>query len=275
MGSSHATITRCSLVSNKLSRNNSNNKCRNNFCLRANGKNRVYKYDYQSVVNAKPLSTMRYEDDINTEQNMKSIGRTAVAQWTKRLTRNGQTRVRIWKGANILLLQEAITIRQTGLLSRTRKGCVSGDGRRKQLTELLIAGARQPQRTQTLQVAAYGLEGKRARRRSAAWRSFRTGQARSLSGRRPSAVHSYATHTLSASHSSCPSVLSAIITCALLQNKATRMYCTQVLYFSQENFLQTTKMYCTRTFHKRIFSDMCILHVLIDIGTCLFNLSFQ
>ena len=26
---------------------------------------------------------------------MKSIGRSAVAQWTKRLTRNGQTRVRI------------------------------------------------------------------------------------------------------------------------------------------------------------------------------------
>ena len=38
---------------------------------------------------------MRYQDDINTEHNMKSIGRAAVAQWTKRLTRNGQTRVRI------------------------------------------------------------------------------------------------------------------------------------------------------------------------------------
>ena len=47
------------------------------------------------VVNAKALSIMRYQDDINTEHNMKSIGRTAVAQWTKRLTRNGQTRVRI------------------------------------------------------------------------------------------------------------------------------------------------------------------------------------
>ena len=34
---------------------------------------------------------MRYQDDINTEHNMKSIGRAAVAQWTKRLTRNGQT----------------------------------------------------------------------------------------------------------------------------------------------------------------------------------------
>ena len=48
-----------------------------------------------SVVNAKALSIMRYQDDINTEHNMKSIGRAAVAQWTKRLTRNGQTRVRI------------------------------------------------------------------------------------------------------------------------------------------------------------------------------------
>ena len=36
-------------------------------------------------------------DEINTEHNMKSIGRAAVAQWTKRLTRNGQTRVRIRK----------------------------------------------------------------------------------------------------------------------------------------------------------------------------------
>ena len=36
---------------------------------------------------------MRYQDDINTEHNM-----------TKRLTRKGQTRVRNWKGANILLL---------------------------------------------------------------------------------------------------------------------------------------------------------------------------
>ena len=32
------------------------------------------------------------DDDINTEHNMKSIGSAAVAQWTKRLTRNGQTR---------------------------------------------------------------------------------------------------------------------------------------------------------------------------------------
>ena len=49
----------------------------------------------QIVVNAKALSIMRCQDDINTEQNMKSIGRAAVAQWTKRLTRKGQTRVRI------------------------------------------------------------------------------------------------------------------------------------------------------------------------------------
>ena len=38
---------------------------------------------------------MSYQDDINTEHNMKLIGRAAVAQWTKRLTRNGQARVRI------------------------------------------------------------------------------------------------------------------------------------------------------------------------------------
>ena len=52
-------------------------------------------YCYASVVNAKALSIMRCQEDINTEHNIKSIGRAAVAQWTKRLTRNGQTRVRI------------------------------------------------------------------------------------------------------------------------------------------------------------------------------------
>ena len=57
------------------------------------------------VMNAKALSVMRYQDDINTEHNMKSVCRAAVAQWTKRLTRNGYTRVRNWKGANILLSQ--------------------------------------------------------------------------------------------------------------------------------------------------------------------------
>ena len=46
-------------------------------------------------MNADAPSIMRYQDDINTEHNMKSVGRAAVAQWTKRLTRNGQTRVRI------------------------------------------------------------------------------------------------------------------------------------------------------------------------------------
>ena len=49
------------------------------------------------VVNAKALSIMRCQDDINNGHNMKSIGRAAVAQWTKRLTRNWQTRVRIRK----------------------------------------------------------------------------------------------------------------------------------------------------------------------------------
>ena len=49
----------------------------------------------REVVNAKALSIMRSQDDINTEHNMKSICRVAVAHWTKRLTRNGQTRVQI------------------------------------------------------------------------------------------------------------------------------------------------------------------------------------
>ena len=48
-------------------------------------------------MNAKALSIMRYQDDINTEHNMKSICRAAVAQWTKRLTPNEYTRVRIRK----------------------------------------------------------------------------------------------------------------------------------------------------------------------------------
>jgi hypothetical protein len=54
-------------------------------------------------MNAKALSVMSYQDDINTEHNMKSVCRAAVAQWTRRLTRNGHTRVQNWKGANILL----------------------------------------------------------------------------------------------------------------------------------------------------------------------------
>ena len=36
------------------------------------------------------LSIMRYQNDINTEHNMKTVGRAAVTQWKKRLTRNGQ-----------------------------------------------------------------------------------------------------------------------------------------------------------------------------------------
>ena len=42
---------------------------------------------------------MRYQNDINTHHNIKSIGRAAVAQLTERLARKGQTRVRNWKGA--------------------------------------------------------------------------------------------------------------------------------------------------------------------------------
>ena len=56
-------------------------------------------------MNATALSVVRYQDDINTEHNLKSVCRAAVAMWTKLLTRNGQTRVQNWKGANILLLQ--------------------------------------------------------------------------------------------------------------------------------------------------------------------------
>ena len=41
------------------------------------------------VMNAKALSIMLSEDDINTEQNIKSIWSAAVAQWT-RLTRTGK-----------------------------------------------------------------------------------------------------------------------------------------------------------------------------------------
>ena len=55
-------------------------------------------------MNAKALSRMRYQDDINTEHNIKSKGRAAVTHWAKRLTRNGQTRVRIRK-THILIIQ--------------------------------------------------------------------------------------------------------------------------------------------------------------------------
>ena len=48
-------------------------------------------------MNAKALSIMRCQDDINTEHNMKSICRAAVAQWSTRLTRTGQMRVRSGK----------------------------------------------------------------------------------------------------------------------------------------------------------------------------------
>ena len=49
----------------------------------------IYSSLFYYVMNAKALSIMRYQDDINTEHNMKSICRTTVAQWTTRLTRNG------------------------------------------------------------------------------------------------------------------------------------------------------------------------------------------
>ena len=57
-----------------------------------------------TIINAKTLSIICYQDDINTDHNMKSIC-AAVAQLTKRLTCNGYTWVQKWKGANILLLE--------------------------------------------------------------------------------------------------------------------------------------------------------------------------
>ena len=53
----------------------------------------------------KALFIMLYQDDKNTEHNIKSISRAAVAKWKTRLARNGYTRVQNWKNANILLLQ--------------------------------------------------------------------------------------------------------------------------------------------------------------------------
>ena len=38
-------------------------------------------FELTNVMNAKALSLMRYQNDINTEHNMKSIFREAVAQW--------------------------------------------------------------------------------------------------------------------------------------------------------------------------------------------------
>ena len=64
------------------------------------------KFCFNSVMNGKVLSVMHYQDDINTEHNMKSVCRAAVAQWTKRLTHNGQTRVQNRKGANIFFTFE-------------------------------------------------------------------------------------------------------------------------------------------------------------------------
>ena len=61
---------------------------------------RVNSTVYTTVVSA--ICAIMDEINTRTEHNMKSICRPAVAQWTERLTRKGQTRVRNWKGANIL-----------------------------------------------------------------------------------------------------------------------------------------------------------------------------
>ena len=55
-------------------------------------------------MNAKALSIVRYQNDIYTEHNMKTVCRAAVAQWKERLTRNGYTRVQISKGAYVVFL---------------------------------------------------------------------------------------------------------------------------------------------------------------------------
>ena len=63
-------------------------------------------------MNVKALSIKRKEDDINTEHNSKNLCSAAVAQWTKRLTRYGQTRAQIWKSAlRISLLKKYSYIR--------------------------------------------------------------------------------------------------------------------------------------------------------------------
>ena len=58
------------------------------------------KISYFSIASVSLCSecNMRYMDDSNIEHNMKSICRAAVAQWTKRLARNGYTRVQIREG---------------------------------------------------------------------------------------------------------------------------------------------------------------------------------
>ena len=47
---------------------------------------------------------MRYQDDIITGHNMKTVCRAAVTKLTKRLTTNEQTRVQIWKEAFLIQL---------------------------------------------------------------------------------------------------------------------------------------------------------------------------
>ena len=53
-------------------------------------------------MNAKALSIMRSEDDINTEQNIVNMKRGSGS--VDALDSNWKTRVRNWKSANILLL---------------------------------------------------------------------------------------------------------------------------------------------------------------------------
>ena len=74
-----------------------------------------------NVVNAKALLIMRCQDDINTEHNMKSIGRAAMAQSAKRLARNGQTRVRI-REAHIFDI--TLPSRGTAVLSERVRGSI-------------------------------------------------------------------------------------------------------------------------------------------------------
>ena len=67
------------------------------------------------VMNEKALFIMHNEDDIYTEHNMNTVCCAAVAQWTKRLTHWGQTRVQISKPASFLILQSLC--RMSGIIS--------------------------------------------------------------------------------------------------------------------------------------------------------------
>ena len=81
------------------------------FCLESSGLHSLNcpLYCFCNESKSAIYSIMRYQEDINTEHNMKSICRPSVAQWTKRLTRNGLTRVPNWKGALLMCLWKLVS----------------------------------------------------------------------------------------------------------------------------------------------------------------------